>query len=694
MIVVRYTRREIAVGWVSGVDTAEHGNGATLRFAEEIMLLLLHDHEGKFARVPGWSLDYALAGGVLMDLALLNRIDTDLTHLILIDEAPTGDALLDTTLADIAKSEDRRDARFWVERTAGYAEDIRERALGRLIERGILERRDDRLLWVFRSRRYPVIDGRAEREVKLRIMGVLFSDDIPEPRDVVIICLADACGIFPKILARPELDAVQPRLELVRRMDHIGRAVSTAIWEVEPPPRKPATRATRPIPEARGLPVVGNGIAMARDMTGFLLQQYRLLGPVFRVRAPGRRYIVLAGPSANQFLNRHGKDCLRSAEVWHGFAGALGAGRVMTGMDGAEHFRLRRAHRDGYARTALENRIDDAVLIARRQAHDWVKAAGPVPVVRAMQRIITEQLGTILAGTSPREYLDDLTAFFRTLLMVKVARRRPAMWLWTPRFRRARRRVLELFDRVLTTHLERPGHIQPDLIDDLLRLHESDPQFFPETDHRAAMLGPYIAGFDTVASMCAFMLYALLKHPPVMHGMRREADALFAGGPVTAAKLAASDMARRVALETLRLYPLNPAVFRWVANSFEFEGCSIAAGEPVLVATTLSHFLPELFPDPQRFDIDRYAEGRNEHKQPGAFAPFGLGTHHCLGAGFAESQMTLTMLTILHAVDLEMRPAGYELRIRRTPTSRPCNRFSLRATARSDGCSIPCVPNS
>lgn len=658
------------------------------RLTEEMLLLLLDRKSGDLEPVPPWTLAYALSGAALMDLSILNRIDTDARELTLIDPAPPGDVVLDPVLAEIAGVGEARPIRYWLDRLAERSEELKEGSLHALVRRGVLEPWEGGFLELARSgsREHAAASAVAtlEGDVRLRVIQCLLGSDIPDPVDVMTICLADACGIFPKILARPELDAVQPRLELVRRMDHIGRAVSTAIWEVEPPPRKPTTRTTRPIPEARGLPVVGNGVAMARDMTGFLLQQYRLLGPVFRVRAPGRRYIVLAGPSANQFLNRHGKDCLRSAEVWHGFAGALGAGRMMTGMDGAEHFRLRRAHRDGYARDALENRIDDAVLIARRQAHDWVKAAGPVPVVRAMQRIITEQLGTILAGTSPREYLDDLTVFVRTLLMVKVARRRPAMWLWTPRFRRARRRVLELFDRVLTTHLERPSHIQPDLIDDLLRLHESDPQFFPETDRGAAMLGPYIAGLDTVASMCAFMLYALLKHPPVMQRMRREADALFAGGPVTAARLAASDTARRVALETLRLYPLNPAVFRWVANSFEFEGCSIAAGEPVLVATTLPHFLPELFPDPRRFDIDRYTEGRNEHKQPGAFAPFGLGTHHCLGAGFAESQMTLTMLTILHAVDLEMRPSGYELRIRRTPTSRPCNRFSLRATARSD----------
>ena len=73
-----------------------------LRFAEEITLLLLHDDDGSFARVPSWSRDYAIAGSVLMDLAMENRIDTDLENLILLDDTPVGDSLLDPTLAEIA----------------------------------------------------------------------------------------------------------------------------------------------------------------------------------------------------------------------------------------------------------------------------------------------------------------------------------------------------------------------------------------------------------------------------------------------------------------------------------------------------------------------------------------------------------------------------------------------------------------
>ena len=203
-----------------------------LRFAEEIILLMLHDDDGKFAPVPSWSLDRALAGAVLMDLALENRIDTDPQNLILIDETPVGDSLLDPTLAEIAAGE-QRDARYWVEHTAKRGEQIREEALSRLVDAGILERQEDRFLWVFRSRRYPLVDGKAEREVKLRIMEVLLSDQIPEPRDVVIIALADACGIFHELLPKRELQRASTRIEQVRKLDLIGQAMADTIRDME-----------------------------------------------------------------------------------------------------------------------------------------------------------------------------------------------------------------------------------------------------------------------------------------------------------------------------------------------------------------------------------------------------------------------------------------------------------------------------
>ena len=204
-----------------------------LRFAEEIMLLLLDDEGGEFLHVSDWSLRCALAGAVLMDLALENRIDTDLKQLVLVDATPVGDDLLDPTLARIAEATETHDAAHWVHQTARHADQIRERALERLIEHGILQRQEESFLWVFKSRRYPAVDGKADREVKLRIMSVLFSDEIPDPRDIVIVCLAEACGIFQALLSRRELTHASTRIEQVRKLDLIGQAISQAVWDIE-----------------------------------------------------------------------------------------------------------------------------------------------------------------------------------------------------------------------------------------------------------------------------------------------------------------------------------------------------------------------------------------------------------------------------------------------------------------------------
>ena len=151
-----------------------------LRFAEEIILILLDDEDGKFVNVPRWSLNYALAGGVLMDLAMENRIDTDIENLMLIDSTPVGDSLLDPVLAEIAEGEGQ-DTRYWLERSPiGRAKSVRTCYPGWWPTASWSARTTD-LCGCSGLGATPMIDGQAEREVKLRIMGVLFSDENPRP---------------------------------------------------------------------------------------------------------------------------------------------------------------------------------------------------------------------------------------------------------------------------------------------------------------------------------------------------------------------------------------------------------------------------------------------------------------------------------------------------------------------------------
>lgn len=142
---------------------------------------------------------------------------------------------------------------------------------------------------------------------------------------------------------------------------------------------------------------------------------------------------------------------------------------------------------------------------------------------------------------------------------------------------------------------------------------------------------------------------------------------------------------KRAYLETLRLHSTVPLTMRTVANSFEFAGCTVPAGHPVVVAFTLPHHMPAYFPSPERFDIDRFAPPRNEHQQPGVYMPYGLGTHCRLGSNLAEFMTTTAMAAALHDVELALVPPNYvltERRVRRIPTRHPGRSFRFRLVRR------------
>ena len=203
-----------------------------LTFTEEI-LLLLGDEDGLFLPVDEHAFECSLAGAVLMDLAFANRIDTDLEQLVVIDSTPTGNPMLDRILGRIAARGDTTDARTWImalcEKDAAI---VREQALASLVERGILERREGRFPWAFGPVRYPTLDDGAERGIVSRIEEAL-GDAIPDPRDVALVGLVDACQILPELFPEEEIARAAPRIRLLRKMDLIGREVAGTIAEIQ-----------------------------------------------------------------------------------------------------------------------------------------------------------------------------------------------------------------------------------------------------------------------------------------------------------------------------------------------------------------------------------------------------------------------------------------------------------------------------
>lgn len=204
-----------------------------LTIAEEFLLLSHDEQSGRMLYASQPITQIALVGAVLMDLSIAERIDNDLKKLMLVDATPTGEPALDHVLAKIAEEKDiERSVRDWIDCLAPEAERIRELSLQRLIERGILREEEGRFLWVFPTRRYPMIDDKEQTEVKLRLAQLLMSDDIPDIRDVAILNLADACGLLHEVFSSHELARLEERIEQVTRLDLIGQAVSATIEEL------------------------------------------------------------------------------------------------------------------------------------------------------------------------------------------------------------------------------------------------------------------------------------------------------------------------------------------------------------------------------------------------------------------------------------------------------------------------------
>jgi sterol 14-demethylase len=114
--------------------------------------------------------------------------------------------------------------------------------------------------------------------------------------------------------------------------------------------------------------------------------------------------------------------------------------------------------------------------------------------------------------------------------------------------------------------------------------------------------------------------------------------------------------------EVLRLHPPLVILMRGVLSDFHVEGTTVPAGSLVAISPAVSHQIPELFPDPERFDPGRYAEGREEDANTFAWIPFGGGHHRCSGAAFALMQLKAITASLLHGFTFELvdEPSSYQ----------------------------------
>ena len=654
-----------------------------LSLPEELVLMLLNEQNGYFHQVPGWDLNCAVTGAVLAELSLLGRIDTDLDSLILVDAAETGDPVLDPVLAQIADEPAQRDAVYWIERLAGRAEGIIDQTLDRLVGLGILEHHDGDFWTLATARWYEELSGTSQEGtvgqlVKTRVVKALFADEIPDPRDIIVICLVNACDVFRVMF---ELDEeTEERIDSICRMDLIGRSIAAAVEHniASPMLRRSTLLKTIPVVALRRALFSrhvrsGNVPALFADLT----KEY---GPVFQIRPPfARPMTFLSGPEANRWVHRHGRLHLKAGNYFAEFEKVYGAHGVLPSLDGADHFRLRKAMGPAYSRARLSGHLEEVYRRARQYMAGWT-VGGTFPV-RSCRKLINAQLSPISLSVESQDIIDDLMDFKERALTTHIVNALPRFMLNTPGMKRRGKAVDTLLERIQSVHTpaQRAG-CPRDLADDWLSLHASDPQLVPEANLRFALSAALVASVY-LGDALSFAVYAMASRPELHRRIRAEADALFADGDPDGEDFDQSSMevTHRFLMECLRMYPIVPMSMRDVMNSFVLEGYEIPVGSRVFIAQTASHYMDDLFPDPFSFDIDRYLPPRDEHRSAG-YAPYGLGTHRCLGSRWMDLQLAVNVLMIAHYFTLEVSPARYAeaLPFSPLPSMKPTEKLRFR----------------
>jgi cytochrome P450 len=430
-------------------------------------------------------------------------------------------------------------------------------------------------------------------------------------------------------------------------------------------------------------PVIGSIVPFLRDPMRFFLRQYRLHGPVFRLRMGLRRFTVLCGPEAARWVTRHESEFLTVAGVYdniHRIIHSDPAASMMS-QDGARHAELRKWNKRGMSRGYAEEHADESLRIADDEL-DRIGAMAStgvaIDVVDFAKSLVYRQLGMTMTGAAPPELLGDCRHLIDAVINAvrfPASRHLPI----SPRVRRAFRRLQGLGSELARRYAGGPKPGEPRLfVHDLLAAIEQG--VWQDHHFTFTMLGPYLAGLDTLAHQLAFAVWALVSNPAALARVRDDIDRVVSDGAPDARAFKSAEALRGAAMEAERLYPISPGQLRRVTAPVELGGYQLRAGDDLMLPHAMPHFMEEYFPAPDTFDIDRFGPERAEHHTPGAYVPYGLGRHICLGAGTADFLLLADIACLFHRYDVAAEP-GYHLRVRWTQSGTP-HKFRVHLTPR------------
>lgn len=439
-----------------------------------------------------------------------------------------------------------------------------------------------------------------------------------------------------------------------------------------------------PTPVRRPDALARFGWLMTRRPHDALWWLHRRYGEVVSVGWGPGRVVFGFGPRANRDILGAPAGSLRWRDAMAPLIPVDGETAIVV-SDGEDHARRRRIVQPAFAR----RRIDAEIALMVAEIDDELAGWRPGRVVdahaalrRVIRRIVIRMLfGDGLARRAGElgDLLEEPLAYVQRPPWMRVDRR------WFGPYRRAmaaRAAADAVVFEEIRVRRRRPGGPGDDVLGWLVAA--SDPgdgaggvaAGLTDQEVRDQVVSLVAAGYDTTSAAAAWAVDHLVAHPGVARTLEEEVTDALGGAPPGPADLVGLPTLRGVVLETLRLRPPGIAAGRRVTGPIEVAGRTVPPGPMVMYSPWVTHRMPEVWPEPERFLPERWAV----EPPPGSFVPFGGGARRCLGFGLATTELGVLVCRIAQTVRLER--AGPPPRGAGLATHAPVGGVPVRVVAR------------
>ncbi|MEW1968747.1 cytochrome P450 [Streptomyces achromogenes] len=415
--------------------------------------------------------------------------------------------------------------------------------------------------------------------------------------------------------------------------------------------RSTTAEAAAPVVPGR-FPLLGHLPQLAVRRVDFL-QSVRARGEIVRIFLGNRPVFVLNSPAAV-----HDVLVTQSRKFGKGLLFDVARPFIGNGIITSErevHRRQRRALQPAFHRDSIAACVGTMTGIAEEQVAAW-RPGEVIAMDLVMRRMMTGMLVATLFSTERPDgavgvaelgerVAEHLTTVMRGVFVGTVL---PAPLASSPvlghrTYLSAAAALRELADTAVRQARQDPAG-RGDLLSVMFAGTPGNPRGMTDTEARDELLSLLMAGAETTSTTLSWALHELGRRPEITERIRAECAALPAGALPSAATLPFTD---RFLREVLRLHQPNWLLMRRASEPVRVRGVELPRGAELIYSAVTMHRDPAYFPDPLRFDPDRWLRRTEKDLPPGAYVPFALGNRKCIGDHFAMTEMLVVLRSIV-----------------------------------------------